>query len=61
MQSPGKQVYQEDLSCILDPQDGKGGLFIGNLEAAQNITTLKSNPTPIQDCKSEPSSLPPRA
>jgi protein-tyrosine phosphatase len=38
------QVYPEDYSCILEPVDGKGGLFIGNLEAAQNMNTLKSKP-----------------
>lgn len=37
------QVYPEDYSCILESIDGKGGLFIGNLEAAQNPNTLKSN------------------
>ena len=38
----GQIVYQEDYSCIIEPQNGKGGIFIGNLEAAQHIKTLKS-------------------
>lgn len=38
-----QQVYPEDYSCIIEPLDGKGGLFIGNLEASQNIQTLRSN------------------
>ena len=40
-------VYQQDYSCILDPINDKGGLYIGNLEAAQSTTTLQSKPTPI--------------
>lgn len=39
----GQIVYEEDYSCVLDPVNGVGGIFIGNLEAAQNIKTLKSN------------------
>ena len=38
------QVYPEDYSCILPPQHNKGGLYIGNLEAAQNKHTLNSKP-----------------
>ena len=38
----GQIVYEEDYSCIVHPQNGKGGIFIGNLEASQNIKTLKS-------------------
>ena len=40
-------VYQQDYSCILDPINERGGLYIGNLEAAQNATTLQSNLTHI--------------
>lgn len=40
-----QQVYPEDYSCIIEPVDGKGGLFIGNLEASQNLNTLRSNQT----------------
>jgi hypothetical protein len=39
----GQIVYQEDYSCIVEPQNGKGGIYVGNLEAAQNLKTLKSN------------------
>lgn len=38
----GKTVYPEDIECVHDPINGKGGIYIGNLEAAQNIQTLKS-------------------
>lgn len=38
----GQIVYEEDYSCVLDPVNGVGGIFIGNLEAAQNIKTLRS-------------------
>lgn len=36
-----RSVYPEDISCICDPVDGKGGIFVSNLEAAENINTLK--------------------
>lgn len=29
-----KTVYPEDIECVLDPRNGKGGIFIGNLEAS---------------------------
>ena len=35
-------VYPPDYSCILDPQGDRGGLYIGNLEAAQSTTILQS-------------------
>jgi hypothetical protein len=38
----GKIVYAEDISCVLDAVGGKGGIFISNLEAAQNPRTLQS-------------------
>lgn len=38
----GQIIYEEDYSCIIEPQNGKGGIFIGNLEASQNLKTLKS-------------------
>lgn len=37
-----QKTYPEDYSCILPPQGDKGGLYIGNLEAAQNTNTLQS-------------------
>lgn len=40
----GQMVYAEDIDCVMDSMQGKGGIFIGNLEAAQNPVTLKSNP-----------------
>lgn len=38
----GTMVYPEDIECVHDSVNGKGGIFIGNLEAAQNLQTLKS-------------------
>jgi len=38
----GTTVYPEDIECVHDPINGKGGIYIGNLEAAQNLQTLKS-------------------
>jgi hypothetical protein len=40
-------VYPEDITCIVEPTNGKGAIFIGNLEAAQNINTLQSSNTSI--------------
>ena len=37
-----QKTYPEDYSCILQPQGETGGLYIGNLQAAQNINTLQS-------------------
>ena len=37
----GKMVYPEDIECVLDSNNGAGGIFIGNLEASQNLMTLK--------------------
>jgi len=34
-------VYPEDIQCIQDPnQNNVGGIYISNLEAAQNLRTL---------------------
>ena len=49
-----QQVYQQDYSCILDPVEGKGALYIGNLEAAENPNTLHSNPRDSQNTPSKP-------
>lgn len=37
-----QKTYPEDYSCILTPNGSVGGLYIGNLEAAQNLNTLQS-------------------
>ena len=36
------KTYPEDYSCIIPPKGETGGIFIGNLEAAQNTNTLQS-------------------
>jgi hypothetical protein len=38
----GKMVYPEDVECVHEPINGKGGIYVGNLEAAENLQTLKS-------------------
>jgi hypothetical protein len=50
-----RQVYPEDYSCILPPRSSAGGLFIGNLEAAQNLQTLQSKDPLSQSTASRPS------
>jgi|688.fasta_scaffold2747793_1 hypothetical protein len=35
--------YFVDYSCILAPCEGKGGLYLGNLEAAEDLTLMKSH------------------
>ena len=37
-------VYPEEIECVLEPINGVGGLYISNLEAAENLATLKSTP-----------------
>lgn len=31
---PPHQVFPEDLDCVLEPMQGLGAIYIGNLEAA---------------------------
>lgn len=38
----GKIVYPEDIECVHEPTNGKGGIYVGNLQAAENLQTLKS-------------------
>ena len=42
MSKGGKTVYPEDIECVWEPVKGKGAIYIGNLEASENIRTLKS-------------------
>lgn len=37
-----QRKYIEEIECVLEPVNGRGGLFISNVEAAENPTTLKS-------------------
>ncbi len=57
----GKMVYPEDIECVHESINGKGGIYVGNLEAAQNLQTLKSTFIVIQNSASRLSSLQPRA
>lgn len=36
-------TFEEDIQCIIEPREGRGGIFISNLEAASNPDTLLSN------------------
>jgi hypothetical protein len=36
--------YAEEIECIVEPVAGRGGLYIGNVEAAENLSTLRSTP-----------------
>lgn len=29
-----KTVYPEDIECVWEPKNAKGGIYIGNLEAS---------------------------
>ena len=40
-QSASPCVYPEDIECVLDPVDSRGGIFISNVEAASNLLTLR--------------------
>ena len=33
----------DPMNCIIDPQGSKGGLYLGNIDAAENITLLKQH------------------
>ena len=35
------KTFPEDIECVMDPVNGKGGIYISNVEAAQNLKTLK--------------------
>jgi hypothetical protein len=45
MKSRSQSQYDEDIECITGEKNGRGAIFLGNLEAAQNIATLSSIPT----------------
>lgn len=49
----GKTVYAEDISCIVETRSSQGSIFIGNLEAAENLNTLKSTHELMQNFKSK--------
>lgn len=39
---PAHQVFPEDIDCVFDSDSERGAIFVGNLEAAENLDTLKS-------------------
>lgn len=49
------QRYEEDIQCLVAEKNGRGGIYIGNLEAAQNLSTLSSNNRLTQNTASKQS------
>ncbi len=37
------QKFPEDIQCIVEPVQGCGGIYVSNIQAAQNPLTLKSS------------------
>ena len=37
-------TFPEDIQCIVEPLIGCGAIYISNIEAAQNPSTLKRTP-----------------
>lgn len=33
--------FAKDINCIIEPKNGKGGIYLGNLKAAENLGLLK--------------------
>lgn len=48
---PAHQVFPEDIDCVLEPSQGLGAIYIGNLEAAENPETLRSILIPKKNTK----------
>lgn len=42
------QKFPEDIECVLEPVGGCGGLYLSNIEAAQNPRTLQSTASAMQ-------------
>lgn len=36
------RTFPEDIECIIQPKNGKGGIYVSNIEVAENPQTLKS-------------------
>lgn len=34
---PAHDVFPEDIECVLEGEENKGAIFIGNLEAAESL------------------------
>jgi hypothetical protein len=34
---PAHQVFPEDIDCVIEPSHSTGAIYIGNLEAAENL------------------------
>lgn len=52
---PPHDVFPEDIECVYEDQTTRKSIFIGNLEAAESLDTLKSTPLPMQNIESNPS------
>ena len=44
--------WEEDIECVVDPRQGKGGIFLSNIEAASNPQTLQRTHNLTQACRS---------
>jgi hypothetical protein len=42
------QKFPEDIECVVEPRSGRGGLYISNIEVAENPRTLESTTRSIQ-------------
>lgn len=58
-----KNQFPEEIDLVFSAYNRKncGAIYIGNIEAARNLDTLKSKPPATQNWASKPSSLRPRA
>lgn len=51
-------TFPEDIECVYQPLNGKGAIYVSNIEAASNPQTLASNQLITKNMESEQSSLP---
>lgn len=46
-----QQPVSRDMDVIIEPVNGKGGLYLGNYKAASDTNYLQSNDYPTQNTK----------
>lgn len=51
-------TFPEDIECVYQPLNGKGAIFISNIEAASNPQTLASKEPITKSMESEQLSQP---
>ena len=47
------RTFPQDIECILEPINKKGGIYVSNIEAASNPSTLLSTFSVEQSMESE--------